>query len=334
MFRPRGLPEAVAAVPAAGLLIALGVVSLDDAVAEVEDLLPVVGFLAAVLVLAKLCDDEGLFHAAGVGDGAPQRGRPAATAGHGVRHRGDHDGGPEPRRHRRPADPGRAGDRTHAGHPVPAARLRHRAPRQHRIAAAAGVQPDQPAGLQRGRADLRPLQCRHDAAVGAGDRRRVRPAALFFRRRVDGCLAANRAAPARRDADLRARRARPARWSASPSTSLLGVAPAWAALAGAVVLGGARPDPTSQHGDRHRQSGERAVPRVRAVPRRGGHRGDEARPRHGDARRAADRHDAACAARHRGRRRAAVQRRQQPARGAGAAAAGARRPGRPRCWRC
>ena len=29
-------------------------------------LLPVVGFLAAVLVLARLCDDEGLFHAAGV----------------------------------------------------------------------------------------------------------------------------------------------------------------------------------------------------------------------------------------------------------------------------
>ncbi|PRC54446.1 arsenic transporter, partial [Mycobacterium sp. ITM-2017-0098] len=27
---------------------------------------PVVGFLAAILVLARLCDDEGLFHAAGV----------------------------------------------------------------------------------------------------------------------------------------------------------------------------------------------------------------------------------------------------------------------------
>ena len=35
------------------------------ALQEINRLLPVVAFLAAVLVLAKLCDDEGLFHAAG-----------------------------------------------------------------------------------------------------------------------------------------------------------------------------------------------------------------------------------------------------------------------------
>jgi arsenical pump membrane protein len=65
MVKPRGWPEAVAAVPAAGVLIAVGVVPLHDAVAEVRQLLPVVLFLAAVLVLAQLCDDEGLFRAAG-----------------------------------------------------------------------------------------------------------------------------------------------------------------------------------------------------------------------------------------------------------------------------
>jgi arsenical pump membrane protein len=65
MVRPHRWPEAVVAVPAAGLLIAFGIISWHDAAAEVSRLLPVVGFLAAVLVLARLCDDEGLFRAAG-----------------------------------------------------------------------------------------------------------------------------------------------------------------------------------------------------------------------------------------------------------------------------
>ena len=65
MVKPRGWPEAVVALPAAGLSIATGVVPLRDAAHEVAQLLPVVLFLAAVLVLAQLCDDEGLFRAAG-----------------------------------------------------------------------------------------------------------------------------------------------------------------------------------------------------------------------------------------------------------------------------
>ncbi|MEU6845075.1 SLC13 family permease [Streptomyces sp. NPDC046716] len=65
VLRPRNLPEAVAAVPAAGIVVLVGAVSPDHAWSETKDLLPVVGFLAAILLLAQLCADEGLFKAAG-----------------------------------------------------------------------------------------------------------------------------------------------------------------------------------------------------------------------------------------------------------------------------
>ncbi|QFR97179.1 SLC13 family permease [Streptomyces tsukubensis] len=63
--RPRGLPEAAAAIPAAVLVVVLGAVSLSDAWEQVRTLLPVVGFLALILMLAQLCADDGLFSAAG-----------------------------------------------------------------------------------------------------------------------------------------------------------------------------------------------------------------------------------------------------------------------------
>ncbi|WP_326574127.1 SLC13 family permease [Streptomyces sp. NBC_00481] len=79
--RPFGLPEAVVAVPAAGIAVAAGAVSLDHARAEAELLGPVLGFLAAVLVLARLCDDEGLFQACGAWMARASAGRPRHLLG-------------------------------------------------------------------------------------------------------------------------------------------------------------------------------------------------------------------------------------------------------------
>src|SRR6266508_3409220 len=76
VVRPRGLPEAVAAVPAAALVVALGILPAGRALRELRDLGPTIGFLAAVLVLAELCEREGLFEAAGHWMAGASMGRP------------------------------------------------------------------------------------------------------------------------------------------------------------------------------------------------------------------------------------------------------------------
>ncbi|WP_225810653.1 SLC13 family permease [Streptomyces spinosus] len=76
VVRPFGWPEAVMAVPAAGIAVATGAISLGHARAEAERLGPVVGFLAAVLVLAHFCDVEGLFQACGAWTARWAAGRP------------------------------------------------------------------------------------------------------------------------------------------------------------------------------------------------------------------------------------------------------------------
>ncbi|WP_460073697.1 SLC13 family permease [Streptomyces sp. YKOK-I1] len=76
VVRPAGRSEAFVAVPAAVVAVGLGAISPGHALAETERLGPVVGFLAAVLVLAHLCDVEGLFTACGAWMARRAAGRP------------------------------------------------------------------------------------------------------------------------------------------------------------------------------------------------------------------------------------------------------------------
>jgi arsenical pump membrane protein len=77
IIRPRGLPEAVAAVPAAGLALALGLISWHGAGETVDRLGSTIGFLGAVLVIAHLCDVDGVFRWLGAVMAARSRADPA-----------------------------------------------------------------------------------------------------------------------------------------------------------------------------------------------------------------------------------------------------------------
>ncbi|GLY48942.1 SLC13 family permease [Lentzea sp. NBRC 102530] len=81
VVRPWGWPEAVVAVPAAIVVVVAGVLPVEHAVDEAVRLGPVIGFLAAILVLAQLCDDEGLFHACGTWMARASGGRPRTLLG-------------------------------------------------------------------------------------------------------------------------------------------------------------------------------------------------------------------------------------------------------------
>ncbi|TNC23146.1 SLC13 family permease [Amycolatopsis alkalitolerans] len=74
--RPRGLPEATVTLPAAGLVLLAGWVSPAEAWRETLALLPTLGFLAAILLLAHLADLDGVFSWLGARLAVACRGRP------------------------------------------------------------------------------------------------------------------------------------------------------------------------------------------------------------------------------------------------------------------
>ncbi len=76
IVRPKGLPEAVAAVPAAAIVLLLHLISWHDAQATVSRLGSTIGFLAAVLIIAHLSDVDGVFRWLGAAMARGSKGRP------------------------------------------------------------------------------------------------------------------------------------------------------------------------------------------------------------------------------------------------------------------
>ena len=76
LVRPHQLPELAAAAPAAGLVLLLGLVPLDAAGRGLVELGPTVAFLAAILLLGRLAEVEGVFEWLGVELARHSRGSP------------------------------------------------------------------------------------------------------------------------------------------------------------------------------------------------------------------------------------------------------------------
>ncbi|WP_375498531.1 SLC13 family permease [uncultured Jatrophihabitans sp.] len=76
VLRPRGLSEAVVAVPAAVLVVALRIVPWSAATHALREIGPTVAFLAAILVFGHLCAEDGVFAYLGAIAASASRGSP------------------------------------------------------------------------------------------------------------------------------------------------------------------------------------------------------------------------------------------------------------------
>jgi arsenical pump membrane protein len=79
--RPKWLPEAAAAVLSAVAVIAVGALPWQQARTEAGRLLPVLAFLGSILVVGHVCQQEGLFAAAGARLARASRGSPVRLLG-------------------------------------------------------------------------------------------------------------------------------------------------------------------------------------------------------------------------------------------------------------
>jgi arsenical pump membrane protein len=76
VWSPHGSSEGLVAVPAAGLVVALGIVPVSDAGRTLREIGPTVGFLAAILLFGHLCAEAGVFDYLGELAARASRGEP------------------------------------------------------------------------------------------------------------------------------------------------------------------------------------------------------------------------------------------------------------------
>jgi arsenical pump membrane protein len=80
-LHPPAWVEVLVGVAAAGVVLACGAVDVSGAAEQVRLLLPVAGFLVAILVVAEMCAAEGVFAAVGGIVARAARGSPRRMLG-------------------------------------------------------------------------------------------------------------------------------------------------------------------------------------------------------------------------------------------------------------